>query len=36
MYFSYLMNRKLNDIPSDEKEKRKLIKDIKNEMQRVL
>ena len=31
MYFSYLMNRKLNDIPSDEKEKRKLIKEIKKE-----
>ncbi|MAO71985.1 MAG: serine protease [Flavobacteriales bacterium] len=31
MYFSYLMNRKLENIPSDEKEKRKLIKDIKME-----
>ena len=26
---TYLMNRKLNDIPSDEKRKRKLIKEIK-------
>ena len=31
MYFSYLMNRKLENIPSDEKERRKLIKEIKKE-----
>tara|TARA_B100000683_G_scaffold89236_1_gene88021 strand:- start:5319 stop:7718 length:2400 start_codon:yes stop_codon:yes gene_type:complete len=31
MYFSFLMNRKLDDLPSDEKERRKLIKEIKKE-----
>ena len=31
MYFSYLMNSKLKNIPSDEKEKRKLMKEVKKE-----
>ena len=31
MYFSYLMNRKLENIPTDEKERRKLMKEIKKE-----
>ena len=31
MYFSYLMNRRLENIPSDQKEKRKLMKEIKKE-----
>ena len=31
MYFSFMMNRKLANIPTDEKEKRKLLKEIRKE-----